>query len=97
MGDVASFYSAAMSYPPKRGAGRRLGRRPEMDIRGAFLYSALFLICLLAVMRVITWPVMLLAVTAALFVIDRKMLIKADFMLLLTFAAFFIFPEISRG
>ena len=47
--------------------------------------------CLLVVLRVCGWPVMLTAVLAVLLFFDRKMLLKVDFMLLLTFVAFFIF------
>ena len=68
-----------------------LGEEPGMDARGVALHALLFIVCLLVVLRVITWPVMLAAVIAVLLVLDRKLLLKADFMLLLTFVAFFIF------
>ena len=61
------------------------------DRKKLCLYLALFAVCLLAVFRVISWPVMLGAVVLALLVFDRKMLLGADFLLLLTFVAFFIF------
>ena len=41
--------------------------------------------------RVLGWPLMLLLVVAVLLALDRKMLLRADFMLLLTFVAFFVF------
>ena len=68
-----------------------LGEEPGMEKRSLWLYGALFAVCLLVVVRVLTWPVMLAVVIAAVLVWDRKMLLKADFMLLLTFLAFFIF------
>ncbi len=68
-----------------------LGEAPDLDRRSLWLYTALFAVCLLTVVRVLTWPVMLAIVAAALLLLDRKTLLKADFMLLLTFAAFFIF------
>ena len=68
-----------------------LGEEPAMEKRSLWLYGALFAVCLLVVVRVLTWPVMLAVVIAAVLVWDRKMLLKADFMLLLTFLAFFIF------
>ena len=68
-----------------------LGEEPGMDVRGVALHGALFVVCLLVVLRVISWPIMLAAVVAVLLVLDRKLLLKADFMLLLTFVAFFIF------
>ena len=62
-----------------------------MEKRDLWLYGALFVVCLLVVIRVLTWPVMLAVVVAAVLIWDRKMLWKADFMLLLTFVAFFFF------
>ena len=68
-----------------------LGEQPELERGKLTLYLALFAACLLAVFRVIGWPVMLAAVVCALLLLDRRMLLRADFMLLLTFAAFFVF------
>ncbi|HAJ65127.1 MAG TPA: citrate transporter, partial [Clostridiales bacterium] len=68
-----------------------LGEEPGMDKRAMALYLALFAVCLLVVLRVLSWPVMLLAVLIVLLLFDRKILLKADFLLLLTFVAFFIF------
>lgn len=68
-----------------------LGEEPGLDQRGLWLYLALFILCLAVVLRLISWPVMLCAMIAVLLILDRKTLLKADFMLLLTFVAFFIF------
>ena len=68
-----------------------LGERPGVDRRGLWLYLSLFAVCILTVLRVIDWSIMLAAVAAVLLIFDRKTLLKADFMLLLTFVAFFIF------
>ncbi len=68
-----------------------LGEPPDIEKKKLWLYLALFAVCLLAVFRVICWPVMLLLVALALLVFDRKMLLGADFLLLLTFVAFFVF------
>ncbi|MBR1456294.1 MAG: anion permease [Oscillospiraceae bacterium] len=68
-----------------------LGEEPGVDLRAVRLYLALFAVCLLAVLRVLHWSVMLAAVLAVLLLLDRKILLKADFMLLLTFVAFFVF------
>ena len=68
-----------------------LGEEPGMEPRQLWLYFALFGVCLLVVLRVIEWYVMLAAVVAVLLIFDRKILLKADFMLLLTFVAFFVF------
>ena len=68
-----------------------LGEAPGMERGPILLHMALFVVCLLVVLRVIPWYVMLLLIVAVLLVFDRRLLLKADFMLLLTFVAFFIF------
>ena len=68
-----------------------LGEEPGLDRRGLWLYLTLFVLCLTVVLRLVSWPVMLCAVISVLLILDRKTLLKADFMLLLTFVAFFVF------
>lgn len=68
-----------------------LGEEPELNRKKLWLHLMLFAVCLLTVFRVLTWPVMLAIVAAALLVFDRRLLLRADFLLLLTFVAFFIF------
>ena len=55
------------------------------------VYAALFAVCMLVVLRVLPWWAMLAVVAAVLFFFDRRSLVSADFMLLLTFVAFFVF------
>ena len=55
------------------------------------LYTALFILCLLSVVNVIPkWTVAIL-VALCVFISDKKIFCNIDFMLLLTFPAFFIF------
>ena len=68
-----------------------LGEEPGLNRKGMWLHLVLFAVCLLVVLRLISWPVMLLIVLVSLLVLDRKALGSADFLLLLTFVAFFIF------
>lgn len=68
-----------------------LGEEPGMHADRLWLYLGLFAVCLLVVVRVLTWWVMLAIVVAALLLRQRKGLLRADFMLLLTFCAFFVF------
>lgn len=68
-----------------------LGEEPGLRRGALALHAALFAVCLLGVFRVLPWPVMLGIVVAALLVFDRKLLLGADFLLLLTFVAFFVF------
>ena len=69
----------------------KLGEDPGVRPRRLWFYLGLFGVCLLTVVRVLPWPVMLGAVVLLLLGFDRKGLARVDFMLLLTFAAFFIF------
>ena len=60
-------------------------------LRPSFSLAAVFAVCLLSVLRMLPWQAMLLIVVLALAAVDRKMLLAADFLLLLTFVAFFVF------
>ena len=68
-----------------------LGEEPGMERTPILVHVALFAVCLLVVLRLIPWYVMLAVVVAVLLFYDRQLLLKADFMLLLTFVAFFVF------
>lgn len=59
--------------------------------KALFLYTALFAVCLLCVLRLLSWQIMLAAVLIVLLVYNRKLLLQADFGLLLTFVFFFLF------
>ena len=76
---------------PRAALDVEMGEEPGMDRKKLWLYLALFAVCLLSVFRLLPWPAMLLLVVAALLAFDRRMLLGADFMLLLTFVAFFVF------
>jgi len=68
-----------------------LGEKPILRPGKLVVYSLLFVVCLLSVVRVLEWPYMLAIVVGVLLVYDRRTLIDADFMLLLTFVCFFVF------
>ena len=55
------------------------------------VYLVLFLLCLLAVARVVPWQAVPVMVLLAVLPMDRKILAKVDYSLLLTFVGFFIF------
>ncbi len=74
-----------------------LGEEPILHKKELWVHALLFLLCLSTVLRLLPWQGMLAAVLLTLLVFDRKLLLKADFMLLLTFVAFFIFAgNLSR-
>ena len=68
-----------------------LGEAPGIKTGRLWIYLGLFAVCLLSVARVLTWPWMLALVVLLLLFLDRQTLVRADFMLLMTFSAFFIF------
>lgn len=55
------------------------------------VYLALFLLCLLAVGRILPWQAALLAVGVMVFLTDRQVFKGVDYSLLLTFTGFFVF------
>lgn len=55
------------------------------------VYLLLFLICLLAVGRILPWQAVFFAVLIIVTVTDRKVFAKVDYFLLLTFIGFFVF------
>ena len=74
-----------------------LGEKPDLNVRSLRLYLVLFLVCVLVVLRILRWPIMLGIIVVVLMIYDRQILLKADFMLLLTFVAFFVFSgNLSR-
>ena len=80
--------------PIRKGAGGpflapREGERPDRRIIG--MDAALFIVCLLAVVRVLPYGAAFAAVLAAHLLADRAALARVDYSLLLTFVAFFIF------
>lgn len=54
-------------------------------------YTLLFLVCLLCVFRLISWPIMLGILICVVFFLDRKLFRSIDYFLLLTFVCFFLF------
>lgn len=55
------------------------------------VYLVLFLLCLLSVGRILPWQAVFFAVIIIVFVTDKKIFIKVDYSLLLTFVGFFVF------
>ena len=83
--------SPILNALPRAALKPALGEPPAVDRGKLWLYLGLFALCLLSVFRLLPWPILLAAVVLALLIFDRQRLGDADFMLLLTFVAFFIF------
>jgi len=54
-------------------------------------YAGLFILCIVTVLRVLDYRICVLVVLAATLIVDRELLKKVDYGLLLTFTCFFIF------
>lgn len=74
--------------------------RSQNDMRPAKLnlleyknifYVALFVLAILCVLRIVSFWILVVAVFVVTLIIDRKTLLSADYILLLTFVGFFIF------
>lgn len=77
-----STASLSVSFPePARIEGKKR----------AVMYAALFVVCLLAVLRFIHWGIALGIVLAAVLIADRRTLKEVDYSLLITFVGFFVF------
>ena len=55
------------------------------------IYTILFIVALLSVLRVVPYQLMVLIILVAVAILDGKILLRADYMLLITFVGFFIF------
>ncbi len=71
-----------------------LGSQDEQRKRHRFAYLAVFtLVIITIVTRTELWYCAVLIVAAAIFIIDKHILLKTDYVLLLTFFCFFIFSS----
>lgn len=83
----------ALFFVDKEPFGGSRGHLPESNISKVplVLYIVLFIFCILTVLHIVDYRVMLAVVIVAVFIMDKGLLLKADYILLLTFVAFFIF------
>ncbi len=62
-----------------------------LKIKPLVIYGMLFLICILTVLHILDFRLMLVIVLITVLLLNYRLLAKADYVLLLTFVAFFIF------
>ncbi len=99
MSRIPSSPSASASPPPSSvpqsssgSCWEKMGMSaPLPPLARELLYAALFFLCLLSVLRIVPKALSAAAVFCALLLLNRKLLKGIDYMLLLTFTAFFIF------
>jgi Na+/H+ antiporter NhaD/arsenite permease-like protein len=65
----------------------------KKNIKSIILFCALFILCLLTVLNIIQFYFVLLIVFLSVFIFNKKLLLDADYILLLTFVCFFIFTN----
>ncbi|MBQ7954037.1 MAG: anion permease, partial [Clostridia bacterium] len=63
----------------------------KFSAKSTVFYLVLFLVCMLTVANVLEYWVTFIIVTVAVLIINRKLILKVDYSLLLTFIFFFIF------
>lgn len=71
--------------------GEEAPERPPIPAGLLWLYLALFALSLLAVGRILPWQGVLAVTALAVLLVDRRVLGRVDYALLLTFVGFFIF------
>jgi len=83
----------ALPLLPKKLPQQQLEKAMIQSNQQLMIYSVLFLLCLLTVLRVIPYQLTTAVTVGVLFLVDRKMLKEIDYMLLLTFVCFFTVSE----
>lgn len=95
LGIVIAVLSARKQKISVDAAALRASRKNEKNSAGAakknVVYLILFILSLMVVMRILPYQLVLAVVVAAVFVMDREVLVSVDYCLLLTFISFFIF------
>lgn len=85
----------AWIYGRKNSVPLKISFEESTDLKGRgkalWVYMILFLLCLLTVLRAVPYIWTLIIVLAAIVILDKGVLLKVDYALLITFAGFFIF------
>ncbi len=79
------------NFTIKSSAVEYKAEKTEFSPKLTVFYIVLFLVCMLTVANVLEYWVTFAVVTVAMLIINRKLLLKVDYSLLLTFIFFFIF------
>ncbi len=82
--------AAALPLLPKKLSGLELGEEAVRNPRNLTVYGALFVVCILAVFRVLHYGIAAVVVVAVIAVMEPKLLRGLDVALLATFVCFFI-------
>ncbi len=85
------LYLAIRCLPNRPLSADPAQRQTPPKLKPLLLYLFLFLICLACVTRLLSWQLLLCILVPTLLLFNRKLFARVDYMLLLTFAFFFIF------
>ncbi len=69
----------------------RENRTITIEKKSLVIFSLLFVLCILSVLKLISCYITLAVIVACVFFLDKKLFLKADYILLITFVFFFIF------
>lgn len=67
------------------------GEKLKLSKKNVVVFSALFILCILSVLDIVSCYITFVAVFLVTLIFDKKLVLKADFILLITFVFFFIF------
>ena len=84
---------AAWPVLPKELPEQRQEAGASLEKGRLLMFLGLFALCLLTVFRVVPYPITTVVIAGALLFLDKKLLGKVDYMLLLTFVCFFVVSE----
>ncbi len=85
--------AAAFPALPRALPEQNLQEAKISSVKNLLIDTALFVLCLLTVFRVVNYVVTTVVIVAVLAVVDRRLLKEIDFMLLMTFVCFFVVSE----
>ena len=85
--------AASLFLLPSKLPEQRIASAASINIKQLCIYFALFILCLLTVFRIAPYILTTAITIIVLFFLDRKILGKIDYLLLLTFVCFFTVSE----
>ncbi len=88
---ILSFVLIVVLMLPVKKHSIVVNAQEKKPTKNAWFYLVLFVICLITVADIIPYYIALAVLLVAVLVADRKVLLDADYLLLVTFVCFFIF------
>ena len=85
----------AAAYPmlPQKLPQQEFADEKISGIRSLLIYTALFVLCMLTVFRIVSYIVTTVVIICIILIVNRNLLKEIDYMLLITFVCFFVVSE----